>query len=66
MQNSAEKTMKPKMNDKDEKSENGLLNLVVYYQNLFDRDENINHYSSNDYQNAKRKFVKYSLKNRKI
>ncbi|MFT5727112.1 MAG: hypothetical protein ACI8PB_001244 [Desulforhopalus sp.] len=66
MQNSAEKTMKPKVNDKDEKSENGLLNLVVYYQNLFDRDENINHYSSNDYQNAKRKFVKYSLKNRKI
>ena len=58
--------MKPKVNDKDEKSENGLLNLVVYYQNLFDRDENINHYSSNDYQNAKRKFVKYSLKNRKI
>jgi hypothetical protein len=58
--------MKPKVNDKDEKSENGLLNLVVYYQNLFDRDENVNHYSSNDYQNAKRKFVKYSLKNRKI
>lgn len=66
MQNSAEKAMKPKVNDKDEKSENGLLNLVVYYQNLFDREENINHYSSNDYQNAKRKFVKYSLKNRKI
>ena len=48
----------------NKKSENGLLNLVEYYQNVFDRDENINYYSSKDYQNAKRSFVKYSLKNR--
>ncbi len=58
--------MKAKINSKNEKSENGLHKLVVYYQNLFDKEDNINQYSYNDYQNAKLKFVKYSLKNREM
>ena len=46
--------------------DNGLQNLVAYYQSLFDREENIFHYSPDDYQNARRKYVKYLLKNRPI
>ena len=53
-----------KTSDKDLKSENGLQNLVEYYKNTFDRVENIYYYSPDDYQNAKRKFVKYLMKNR--
>ena len=55
-----------KMSDKNMKPGNGLVNLVTYYQNMFDREENIHYYSPDDYQNAKRKFVKYSLKSRAI
>jgi hypothetical protein len=54
------------MKGKDVKNENGLQSLVAYYQNLFDREENFNHYSPNDYQNAKRNFVKFSLNTRAI
>ncbi len=57
-------TTKPQMDETEQKDENGLQNLVAYYQNLFDRDENINHYSPDDYQNAKRNFVKYLLNKR--
>ena len=49
---------------KEEQSNNGLQNLVAYYQSLFDREENYNHYSPDDYQNAKRHFVKYLLNTR--
>jgi hypothetical protein len=42
--------------------ENGLLRLVAYYQNLFDKEENLKYYSSEDYQNESRDFVKYHLK----
>jgi len=66
MEDFAETTTKPQMIDKDMKIENGLQNLVVYYQKLFDIGENFNHYSSNDYQNAKRKFVKYLMNNRAL
>ena len=54
-------TTKAKITDKDLKGESGLQNLVTHYQALFDRDENINHYSPEDYQTAKRKFgfIKY-------
>jgi hypothetical protein len=58
--------MKAKNNSKNKKSENGLHKLVVYYQNLFDKDGNINYYNYKDYQEAKRKFVQYSLKNREM
>ena len=54
------------MTGKDARSENGLQNLAVYYQSLFDIEENFNHYSWNDYQNAKRKFVKYLMKSRAV
>jgi hypothetical protein len=66
MHNSFETTAKPKMIDRTNKGENGLQNLVVYYRTLFDIEENINHYSRKEYQNAKRKFVKYSMENRVI
>lgn len=66
MQNGTQISIKPKKKDTYVKSENGLENLVAYYQNLFERAENIHHYSPDDYQNAKRKFVKYSLKNREM
>lgn len=64
MQNFIETTMKPKMIGNDVKIENGLQSLVAYYQSLFDIEENVNYYSSDEYQNAKRKFVKYFMKNR--
>lgn len=55
---------KPPSITKTSKGENGLHNLALYYQSLFDIEENINHYSKNEYQNAKRKFVKYLMNNR--
>jgi hypothetical protein len=64
MGNFAKTTTKLKAMDQDEQSANGLQNLVTYYQKLFDRKENRDHYSPEDYQNAKRCFVKYLLKNR--
>ena len=64
MQNAAQLKTRRKMSDnKDMEPENGLVNLVRYYQNMFDREENILYYSPDNYQNAKRKFVKYSLEN---
>ena len=54
------------VNGRDTKGENGLQNLVAYYQSLFDIEENLNYYSSNAYQDAKRKFVKYFMKNRAL
>jgi len=55
-----------KMNDKNLKPENGLVNLVTHYQKMFDREENTPYYNPNDYQKAKRKFVKYSLNKRSM
>ena len=66
MQRHAEKTAKIQVNDRVLKRENGLHNLVDYYQKLFDTKENLNHYSPMDYQNAKRSFVKYLLETRAI
>lgn len=43
---------------------NGLSSLVEYYQNLFEREENIDYYNPDDYQNAKRKFVKFMVNTR--
>jgi hypothetical protein len=66
MENFTGKPAKPKMTGKDGKRKSGLQNLAAYYQGLFDIDENFDHYSSDDYQNAKRKFVKYHMKHRKV
>lgn len=67
MQNAAQvNTIKKNCDNKKMEPENGLINLVKYYQNMFDKEENILYYSPENYQNAKRKFVKYSLKNRSI
>ena len=64
MQKFAAMTTESAQNSNDDSNENGLQNLVMYYQSLFDRDENLNHYSADDYQSAKRKFVKYLLDTR--
>lgn len=66
MQNLAERIKKHGANDRDLQSRNGLQNLVVYYQKLFDIQENVDHYSPIDYQNAKRSFIKYLLKKRAL
>ena len=66
MQRRVEKSTKPQVNDRVLKSENGLQNLVEYYQKLFDTKENVDHYNPSDYQNAKRNFVKYLLEKRAI
>ncbi|MFT5729516.1 MAG: hypothetical protein ACI8PB_003687 [Desulforhopalus sp.] len=67
MQTAAQLNTNRKISDnKNMEPENGLVNLVRYYQNIFDREENILYYSPENYQNAKRKFVKYSLKSRPI
>ena len=57
-------TSKPQATDNNKKSENGLEKLVIHYQSLFDIEENYNYYSRNEYQNARRKFVKYLMNNR--
>ncbi len=59
MDNFTEVPAKSKITYKDVKSDNGLQNLVLHYQHLFDIEENFNHYNIIDYQSAKRKFVKY-------
>lgn len=57
---------KPRMVGKNAGSENGLQGLAVYYQSLFDIEENINHYNWKDYQNARRKFVKNLMRTRVV
>ena len=59
-------TVNFRMHGSEEKGENGLQNLVAYYQGLFDIEENLNFYSRNAYQAAKRKFVKYFMQNRAL
>ena len=54
------------MTDKDIRNESGLQKLAAYYQSLFDIEENFNYYSTDEYQNAKRKFVKYLMNNRAL
>lgn len=66
MRNSFDLMEKPESTGKTDKHENGLHNLAVYYQSLFDIEENIKYYSKNEYQNAKRQFVKYLMDNRVI
>ena len=66
MQNFTKTTTKLKIPGKDVRNENGLQSLAAYYQSLFDIEENFNHYNSNEYLNAKRKFVKYLMNNRAL
>jgi len=66
MQIFIEAPAKPKMTDKDIRNESGLQKLAAYYQSLFDIEENFNYYSTDEYQNAKRKFVKYLMNNRAL
>ena len=66
MENFTKTTTSRKMPGKDVEKENGLRSLAAYYQSLFDIEENFNYYSSNEYQKAKRKFVKYLMNNRAL
>ena len=66
MQNTTGTPEKPKKTGRNARTESGLQSLTIYYQSLFDIEENFNHYSWNDYQNAKRKFVKYLMKSRAV
>ena len=66
MNHNVDTTKKLKLHTGDMKNEHGLKNLVAYYKKMFDRRENLDHYGPDDYKNARRCFVKYALKNRKI
>jgi hypothetical protein len=44
----------------------GIQLLIKIYKNTFRIPENLNHYSEKDYRAAERKFLKYSLEQRKI
>ncbi len=65
MDDSVKRTVKLSSHNRAVTNEHGLENLVAYYKKMFDRKENLDHYSPDDYQNARRSFVKYSLKNRR-
>ncbi len=39
----------------------GLKSLINKYRKLFRTPENLNHYSEEDYKEAERKFLKFSL-----
>jgi len=44
----------------------GIQALIKIYKNIFRISENFNHYSEKDYRAAERKFLKYSLEQRKV
>ena len=66
MTDNVDTAKKLKLHTRDVENEHGLENLVAYYKKMFARRENLDHYSPEDYKNARRCFVKYLLKNRKI
>ena len=66
MQNFSKATSRPRMTDNNSRGANSLQQLAEYYQSLFDIEENYNYYSSNEYQIAKRKFVKYLMNSRNV
>ncbi len=60
-------TLRKKINiHREMKQGNGLENLVAFYQDQFEIEENINHYNEIDFQIAKRKFVKYLMDHRTL
>jgi hypothetical protein len=44
----------------------GIQALIKIYKNIFRIPENLHHYSEKDYRAAEKKFLKYSLEQRKI
>jgi len=51
---------------KDLRADRGIKYLIRLYKNIFRTPENLNHYSKSNYRKAERKFLKYSLEQRKI
>jgi len=51
--------------ERDLKKNVGIQLLLEKYRELFRIPENLNHYSEIDYKNAERKFLKYSVTERK-
>jgi len=47
------------------KKDNGIQCLLSKYRKMFQIPENLNHYSKKDYKIAERKFLKYTLKERR-
>ena len=43
-----------------------IQTLLARYRAVFRTPENLNHYSSQDYRSAERKFLKYALEQRRI
>jgi len=48
------------------KNKTGLRLLLERYKAKFRTDENLKHYSEEDYRKAERKFLKYALEQRRI
>jgi hypothetical protein len=46
---------------KDSNENEGIKLLLEYYRNIFRTAENMNYYSSDDFQIAERKFLKFKL-----
>ena len=51
---------------KDSKENVGMKQLLNHYVNIFKIPENLDYYSSRDYETAERKFLKYALLERKV
>ena len=52
----------PQKNGKGVKSEHNLHCPLMYCQNQFEREDNSNHYSSNDHHNTRRKSIRFVTK----
>lgn len=48
---------------KDSKENRGIKQLLNRYRDIFRTPENVDYYSSRDYQIAEKKFLKYALLN---
>jgi hypothetical protein len=48
---------------KDSKENRGIKQLLNRYRDIFRTPENVDYYSSGDYQIAEKKFLKYALLN---
>ncbi len=59
MEKRTETTTKPQVLDKEAKTKDGLQNLAVYCQSLFEIEDNYNYHNTPEYRNAKQKFIKY-------
>lgn len=62
MQNLFATSAIPQMSSKGVKSENDLQCPLMYCQNKFEKEDNSNHFGSNDHQNKRRKSIRFVTK----